>query len=237
MNISLTQDKISVKGLSELGDYFTVTDSIGFSEGNADEGYNRSGAVFQDAEGEVYPQISQTALVLYAYLNQYDKNPSKASVTGVKVREDSDVVDYSEVAFNQRISIVGDGWYTIHAFLLPVDDGTESIYYESSSGNILENGIAIEPAALVDKDGVEGTVLHTFVSPLMEKELATKVGALVDIAKKKGITAKEYKQMQHTVFYFDGQITGARIQFEDGHYYEAQETIEDLINGDPYVNC
>lgn len=238
MNISIENEHISVSGLNSTGETFEVVDSIGFSEANLDEGFNRDAAAYEDADTVVYPKLDEAVLILYAYLNKYDADPVPAGVTGTIVRASSDAIDYANVRYTYDVSIVGDGWYTVYGFLMDVDPvDTSGVYYASATGLVMDNAVAVTVASLMTNENVEKVILEVIVSPALEKDLAKRVGELADLGKQKGPCSKEYKKLQQSVFYMDGQLAGARVQFEDGHRYEAQETIEDLTSGDPYVNC
>jgi len=111
MDIVFNNDSLEVQSIDASGGFFQVVDKIGFANADGENGFNRisTSYVFQN---EPNPQLSDYALVLYAYLNRSkDSIPTiPVNITGENTREDSDEQDYNKVAFKFNVEIVDDGW-------------------------------------------------------------------------------------------------------------------------------
>lgn len=235
MNIILNDNSISISGVDSAGTFFEVSDNIGFSTRDEDMGFNTANTNFME-EGVPYPQLDEVAMVVYAYLNKPVK-VLPASVAGQNIRPASVDPDYENSKFRFNIEFVGDGWYTIHAFLLNID-ASEGIYLESSTGIVkdADTGESIPVDKLVDLTSIQTISINRLMTPYTEGVFTTMVGELCDLGMELGQTNKEYKKLQQDVLFVDGQLSGAYVKFEDGFKIEAQETIEHLLKTSPYVN-
>ena len=268
MNIKLRKDHFDIQGIDEFGKFFIVQDSIGFSTENGVRGFNRADAgqsdgeggtypIYTDALGNPYPKVSEVVLAFLPYLNLYhDKDIELSEVLTPIEREESlpepvagtrVLNDYeTEVAYNHKIEISKDGWYTVYAFILPainIDEGdalpTEGVYFDKRSKLYVDAATTeeLELADLLDQTDVESLELQFFVSPRSERKLHDLVGDMADLGLTEGNCSKNYKKARSAVLYCEGQLSGAHVKFNDGYKHRAQQIIEDLENSDPYENC
>jgi hypothetical protein len=238
MNIELIPGHLQVTEINKEGTSFTVADFIGFSDQDGDAGFNRTGATFTDSLEVPYPQLDEAVLILHVYLTKYNGTQIKAPITKILERESSVVPLYEDVQYKQSVKVVDDGYYTIYGFLLGVVN-TSPVYYDTTTDQIMETatGNVLTVEDLVDREDVSSTVIYKLITPKIEKLLTSMIGDMADLGKLKGPCSKEYRKQQRGVLYMEGQLAGAHVMFADGFYHEAEETIEDLLSGNPFINC
>lgn len=236
INITIKSSYFTLGDVDEDGKYFTVTESIGFSEGDLLQGFNRYNTSYVDANGDAYPRLDEAVLVIYAYRNRYDSDTIEYAqlLTSLTREPDTDTTgDYSNIAYVHEISIPGDGWFVLYPMLIPVSS-TDGVYYDTSSGQFINAGagedessvVAIED--LINQDDVYSLQLHAFRTPASERRLNDQIGDLTDMAILKGSASKEYKDKLRTVQYMEALLSGAYVKFNDSYMAIAQKIIEDL---------
>lgn len=228
-----------VAAIDREGTFFTMVDQIGWSEGDGDEGFNRESTNYVDGEGNPYPKLNERVLLIYAYLNKAGENSIQpVNVEGDIFRDSSDAAEYDEVAYNYKITLVDDGWYTIHSYLLPIDS-YDGFYYDTVKECVV-NSLTGEGYKLSDLPAVEGlssNVYQHFFTPKTERMLNDKIAELTDLGMKEGKCAKDYKELLYANQFVDTQLSGAHVKFNDGYRYLATEILEDLNASNPYEFC
>jgi hypothetical protein len=266
MNIPLKKEQLVLSAIDEYGKYFQLTDTIGFTTADGVPGFNRADAgelddagvlipEYVDSQGNPYPKIREAVLTLLPYINRYhSEDIDVVSFKGAITREDEALVDdngnsidvdYEEVDYNHEVILKGDGWYTVYAFLIDAIDSSAGdaalpgIYYDKAIQKFIDGstGNTVQVADLLDMSGVISIDLQYFVTPNMESKLHGLTGDMVDVAITKGDCSKEYRKAQRVVHFFESQISGAHVKFNDGYRLKSQQIIEDLENSNPYVEC
>ena len=230
---------IILSAIDQYGKFFLIRDDIGWSEGNGEQGFNKKNTGYVDGEGAPYPGLDEKVLVLYAYLNRAtEETIQEVGIEGDILRQPSDEPDYEKVAYNFKVSIVEDGWYTVHAYLFDVDT-YEGIYYDMANTAVVDarTGEVLTKPELLNIQGVESKTEHYFLTPNTERLLNDKIGELTDLGMKEGKCSKRYKELLYSNNFVDTQLSGAHVRFNDGYRYSAQEIIEDLTATDPYEFC
>ena len=234
MNIVLDSNLLVVKGIDREGKFFVVEDNIGFSTGDGTQGFNNFGTSFKDDLGELYPKVSDVALVLVAMYNastgEYPVIPTGSATFPELVQACS---DYSEAKRTYVFTIENDGWYTIHALLLPLDS-TKKFYYNAVTNLIMGEGIPMTVVQALNISEIQHIQTDMVFTPNIELEMADRIGKMSDLGLIKGRNSEEFHDMFKAVSFVETMLIGAKVKFGDNSKSTAQMLIENLSNANPY---
>lgn len=243
MNIVLKAEHLTQIGVDvDEGNYFVVADSIGFSTGDLVSGFNRANTAFVDDVGNPYPRLNEGVLLFLPYLNKFEGDYVVSELLTDVERPLEEITDpvktYEEIRYEHEVKNVGEGWYTIYAFLLDSTEQSSGVYYDPATGRIIDadTGQEVPIEDLLERTDVQSVSIHTFLTIASEQELHKLVGELTDISILKGFNCKEYYQKEKAVRLWESQIAGSITMFNDGFKMKAQQIIEDLENTDPDVH-
>jgi hypothetical protein len=248
MNIILKDDHFAVDTVAEDGTYVTLIDTIGFSTADDIEGFNEWDTAWVNTISGAYPKINETALVTVAYKNCFATTTTSSQVKVgssapiVRAADDVNTLTYASVAFAPTVSLTdGDGWYTIHLFLLSSLVEATEVYYSNGTSSIIDptlnggaGGIISDEDLVNNYSDLSSITLQIFCTPGQERKLNDLIGDATDISLNKGAQSKEFKKALKSTLYVDLMLSGAHVKYNDGMAYLAQQIIEDLENSDPY---
>lgn len=243
MNIPLKAEHLTPIGVDlDEGAYFVVADSIGWSTGDLVPGFNRADGTYVDDVGNPYPKLDEAVLLFLPYLNKYEGDYVVSELLTDVERPLEEITnplkEYEEIRYEHEVKNVGEGWYTIYAFLLDSTVQSSGVYYDPATGRIIDADTSQEVPIedLLERTDVQSVDIHYFLTVGSEKELHELVGELTDISILKGWDCAEYHKKEKAVRLWESQISGAITMFNDGFKGKAQQIIEDLENTDPHVH-
>lgn len=238
MNITLVTSHILFGDYENSGAAIEISDDIGFSTANLDEGFNNFGDTYDDGATN-YPLIEEAALIIYARWRPFNASDVDATVSGNVVRAAlaSPAPNYESVAWDLSLDLQnGDGWYTLECTLLDAAAASPGAipYYNTTDDTIRNAADAVITADALEALGVGTVTIQKFFTPQLDayvNELTAKVADVgIDEGECSGPCSKAYKKALNDATYAKAIVDGAKKWFDAGNYNRAQELITNLFD-------
>jgi len=237
MNITLITSHIVFGNYENSGAGIEISDQIGFSAANLDEGFNNFGDTYDDGVNP-YPLIEEAALIIYARWRPDGSTPVASTVSGDVVRTAliAPAATYESVAWDLSLDLQnGDGWYTLECTLLDAAAVAPGAipYYNTGDNTIRNAADAVITADALEALGIGTITIEKFWTPLLDayvNELTATVADVgIDEGECSGPCSKAYKKALNDATYAKSIVDGAKKWFDAGNYSRAQELITNLF--------
>jgi hypothetical protein len=238
MNITLVANHIVIGDYNNSGAGIDISDQVGFSTANLDEGFNNFGDSYTDGVNP-YPLIEEAALIIYARWRPYNAADVDATVSGDIVRTAlvAPAATYAGIAWDLSLDLQnGDGWYTLECTLLDAAAAAPGAipYYNTGDSTIRDAADLTITADALAGLSVATVTIEQFLTPQLDayvNQLAAEAAdAAIDSGNCSGPCSEAYKKALKEATYAKAIVDGAEKWFDAGNYSRAQELITNLFD-------